>query len=402
MRNMKVIKILFSLIIGSFMCWQVNSQTVEYDFIKEELNVIHNAKELNGFFQTLEEPNRNKINIVHIGDFYLQASQLTKVLRDNFQHLFGNGGRGIVVPYEVAEINSREDMFSFSKYKWESKRISKPMLPQPTGIAGITIWSEDPNASFSIQLPPKYAFTQMTLFFENDENSFDLVIKDSVNSKIADVKRYISEDNRNIAVIPFDKPTSWVEILNLRTDPAQNHTTIYGINTENRNTGLIYHSIGVQGSEFTHYTDSEYFNKQVPVLNPDLIIVSLGINEAYRKDEEFNEQSVNDEIKSFLNNLDQYNPNVPLLITIPANAYLDKTIENPKLKAVSDVLVKLCEENDIAYWNMQEVGGKAINWKNNDLYADDMIHFNEKGYQLEGDLLFKAIIKAYENYSSIR
>ncbi len=377
----------------------VNCQPKEkhYSFVKEDLNIIHNAEELAPFFTTLNTFNKKQINILHIGDSHLQANYITGVLRDKFQAMFGNAGRGLIVPYQLAGTNSPEDILSLSNITWEGKRNCKPLLPQANGIGGITIESKDSTATFFFRLPEKYAFTKMTLFFENDGKIFDLSAKDLANGQIIEVKKYLSPSDPNVAILSFQKPTTEVEISSSKTDPAQTHTTILGINTENDQKGLIYHSIGVNGAEYFHYDTSRYFNEETPFLKPDIIIISLGTNEAYRRNKDFKEDLIKEQINSFITNLKKYNPGVPFLITTPANAYREK-VQNPNIKTMRDILVSYCKENNLAYWDLQEITGSAANWKTNNLFSKDLLHYNKEGYQLQGNLLFKAILNSYNNY----
>ncbi|WP_128331770.1 GDSL-type esterase/lipase family protein [Apibacter sp. HY039] len=371
-----------------------------YPFIKKEKNVIHNAKVLDSFFNSLRNSKNKQVNIVHIGDSHLQANHISHVLRTNFQTLFGNAGRGLVVPYQVAGTNSPEDIKSSSQFVWAGKRNCKPLLPQPTGIGGITIETKDSISAFMLELPEKYKFTHLDIFFENDEHSFDLKIEDTLNHQSISVKNFITLKDKNISKINLSKPTNKIEFVSIKSLPIQNHMTILGINTRNDNPGVIYHSIGVNGAEYFHYDTSEYFNEQTPFLSPDLLIISLGTNEAYRKDNDFNEDIIKEEIQHFIDNLKKHNPGVPILITTPANAYVNKKYQNARLKIIHDILVSYSDEQQLAYWDLQEVSGNASNWKNYNLFSKDLIHYNIKGYQLQGNLLFNALINSFNEYVS--
>lgn len=400
MKSIKPNKIFYLsilLLIFFLGCEKSLTQQNKYAFVKENLNNIHNIKELNSFFEKLQYAKQKQLNILHIGDSHLQANDITEFLRDGLQQKFGNAGRGLIVPYKVAGTNSPEDIISQSNNKWEGKRNSKPFLPQSNGIGGITIESVDPNASFIFQLPDKYAFTNMAVFFENDDKSYDIFAEDQDNGQIIDLKKYINKKDKNVAIVSFTKSTTKVKITSVKSDSKQNHITILGINTSNNKNGLIYHSIGVNGAEYFHFDTSKYFNKETSFLNPDLIIISLGTNEAYRKDSDFNEISIKKEIDSFISNLKKYNPGIPFLITTPAYAYKNGK-PNSRLKIIHDILIKYCNEKQLAYWDLQEITGDAVNWKKNNLFSKDLVHYNKEGYKLQGQLLLSAILNSYNDY----
>lgn len=399
MENIKPNKIIYLFFFISFFlgCGKSQIHQNNYSFVKEKVNIIHNAEELNPFFSELKNIKLKQVNVLHIGDSHLQPNIITEVLRDGLQQKFGNAGRGLIVPYTVAGTNSPTDIISQSNEKWEGKRNSKPLLPQANGIGGITIESADSTASFIFQLPEKYAFTKMTVFFQNNSTSYDLLAEDLINRQIINLKKYIDEKDKNVASVTFTKPTYKVKITSIKSKPEQTHTTILGINTTNDKKGLIYHSIGVNGAEYFHYDTSKYFNEQTPFLNPNIIIVSLGTNEAYRKDADFDEAGIKKDVDSFIHNLKKYNPGVSFLITTPAYAYKNGK-QNSRLKIIHDILVGYCNENQLAYWDLQEITGEAANWKNNNLFSKDLVHYNKEGYKLQGQLLLKAILNSYNEY----
>ncbi len=78
---------------------------------------IYNAKVLKDFFEKLKENENSrdqKINIVHIGDSHIQSDLMTNEVRKKLQQQFGNGGRGLVFPYQLAKTNgSYNERFSF-------------------------------------------------------------------------------------------------------------------------------------------------------------------------------------------------------------------------------------------------------------------------------------------------
>lgn len=53
-----------------------------------------------------------------------------------------------------------------------------------------------------------------------------------------------------------------------------------GIIPENDEDGIVYHTVGVNGAAVPHYLKCEYFERQMAALCPDLVILSIGINDA--------------------------------------------------------------------------------------------------------------------------
>ena len=64
-------------------------------------------------------------------------------------------------------------------------------------------------------------------------------------------------------------------------------------------------------------------------------------------------------------------------------------------------MYELAKKHNGAVWDMFQVMGglKSANiWMARGLLKRDRIHFTREGYNLIGDLLFNAIMEAYENY----
>lgn len=86
------------------MIHKVDSAAIEPISVRQ----IYNVKVLESFFEKLkqnEKHNNQKINIVHIGDSHIQGDLMTNEIRKNLQQKFGNGGRGLVFPYQLAQTN---------------------------------------------------------------------------------------------------------------------------------------------------------------------------------------------------------------------------------------------------------------------------------------------------------
>ena len=166
-----------------------------------------------------------------------------------------------------------------------------------------------------------------------------------------------------------------------------------GIVLENTfKTGILYHMIGVNGAMYDDYNNTERFFDQLPHLNPDLIIVSLGTNETF----EDNVKIYND-IQRFHKKIKKIDQEIPLIIWTPPES--EKKPDEVKL--VVDSLIYFSEENQIAYFDLYKIlGGKGSfkELKKEKLANSDKIHFTAKGYKIQGKLFSKALLKSYEKY----
>src|ERR1051325_974299 len=134
----------------------IDSLLGKYHFINADASVLHNDNgTLDSFFEKLSKLSKDKkgkVSIVHIGDSHIQADYFSGRLRKDFQKDFGNAGRGLIFPYQVAKTNGPSDYRSTSKADWQAKRNVFPDQSLPIGISGITIQTNDSTADLSIRL----------------------------------------------------------------------------------------------------------------------------------------------------------------------------------------------------------------------------------------------------------
>ena len=150
--------------------------------------------------------------------------------------------------------------------------------------------------------------------------------------------------------------------------------------------------IGVNGATYDDYNNTEVFFKQLPYLNPDLIVVSLGTNESF-------EDSVRilNSFKKFYNNIKLIDKNLPFILWIPAESE-KKSFES---KIIADSLILYAEENNIPYFDLFNIlGGEGsfIDLKKNKIAKKDKVHFTAKGYMMQGSYFSHAFLKSYRRY----
>jgi len=380
-----------------------------YPFVKEELNVISNSGHLAGLMEKLYDLKINgqrTINILHIGDSHLQADFMTSVIRTTLQKSFGNGGRGLVVPYRVAKTNEPFNYHSSSSFHWQSKRCVFPNQPLPIGIGGVTINTTDSCADFTIKTVDdtllNYSFNKVKVFFENDSTSYSMALLDSLGGKVGMFAPDSVDDFPFISALALPSLTNMGTIKITKTSELQSKSTIYGLLLENGNPGIIYNTIGVNGAQFQHYSEALHFSEQTKALKPDLIIISLGTNEAFAFG--FNKDKFYEDMQLLYSQLKKENPNACFLFTIPACSYRRKK-PNPRLVFAGKTIIRFTADNNISYWDLQGATGgdnSAVNWKKNRLLRPDGVHYNLAGYHLQGNLFCQAFLNSYNSYVANR
>ncbi|MBS1508202.1 MAG: hypothetical protein JSS79_16295 [Bacteroidetes bacterium] len=382
----------------------------KYPFIDWNNNQIINSPSLSAFFDKLYQLKKNKkgaVNIVHIGDSHIQADFLTHTVRQFMQKEFGNAGRGFVFPGRIAKTNEPQTISSSSSSVWEAKRIVFTDQPLPIGLGASTIRTVQPNAKFTMRTIDSplldYSFNRIDLFYKKDFSSYNIMVSDSVNHALAYVGPYTYESFANFSSVALPYKAHQVEFQILQPTTFQEQFTLFGINFSNSNPGVKYHAIGGNGAKFRHYLAAEFFVEQTPALEPDLFIISLGTNEAIEYpyvDKQFEEQ-----IETFVTKLQQANPKALFLITTPMDFFRKRTRRNPGVETVQSKLMKFVDEKKLACWDLYTVaGGKhsADHWKKNGLMQADGIHATRTGYEVQGTMLYQALMNGYNEYVRFR
>jgi lysophospholipase L1-like esterase len=395
----------------------INADTISvssgyYPFVKNDLNYLINPKALVDFYQKLDElksGSRKKLVIVHIGDSHIQADNFTGTMRKHLQHQFGNGGRGLYFPYRTAKTNGPFDIkdVNSSGCNWKSKRCVFPSIPIPTGISGITLQTNQ-SATIDFLLSQNYGenkFNQVTIFCDKKfAYNIDPQIKDQVTNF------YVSPFRLEYAADPYSLTYSSTNLLSEfrlsieKNDSSPEPFNLFGVYLQNTEAkGIEYNMIGVNGAQYMHYNQSEYFFEQLQTLQPDLIIVSLGTNEAISQG--YNAATFESDASEFFSKLKDVLPNSSVLVTSPPDTYIMRRYKNQHTSSVSAIQQRICIKNNYSFWDFYNImggAGSVTKWRKLGLANLDMVHFLQKGYEVQGTLLYRALMNGYNNYNRNR
>ena len=232
--------------------------------------------------------------------------------------------------------------------------------------------------------PTKYYFDKIKIL-HNSSDSINI----TVNNKIA-------KPFKGYSFIELENHTDsiFIEI----TQNQENQFELYGIILENSISEINYHTIGVNGATAQSYLKCDYFSDHLNLINPDLIIISLGTNEAYNDD--FSQLEHEYILKDLIYQIKDVSPNVAILL-INANDHLkNRKSLNQNVKKVNNNILKICKELNLSYWDFYTIMGgenSIIDWYKKGLSAEDKLHFKKIGYEIQGELFTKALIDLIEN-----
>ncbi len=398
---------LFVILLFTAMAMVSEAQTYNYNnysFINSDIDTIsYDSVALKSFFvklKELKEGKRKNIVIVHIGDSHLQADFFTSWVRQHLQQDYGNGGRGLIFPYRVAGSNEPTNYHSSSTGDWKGRRCVM-MSPSyiPIGVAGFGLKAEDSAASLKVNIKNgdnlDYSFTKMTLLHDKGPKCYNWVVftsndfKDSVVIKDTGKQYGVAMDNVN-----FKDTMSSFTMCTQQSDTGQNEAMIFGMILSNDKPGIIYHTIGSNGARYTDYTHSQYFMQQLGALNPDLVIISLGTNEAYSK--RFNPDYFESDMDTMLIGIKHVAPTTDILLTTPNDAYRGHRYKNADIADAVVTIKREAKKYHAAYWDFYHIMGgygSMQKWYSKHLSQRDHVHFTGGGYTIQAELFYDALHK---------
>lgn len=366
---------------------------------------------LDGFFRELEMLRQGKdtvISIVHLGDSHIQCGYLTGQLMRSFHRDFGNAGRGLIVPLKLTRTNEPDDYFIRSSITdWMKGRCIQRTPACEVGVGGIGIQTTVRKVNMDVIIAENngagYGFNQAVLFRHPLATPLVAtgVPRDSVRTVTG------KEPLCPQVVCDTFRIGRLTDTLLLRSSTllALYRNLYYGLSLTNGRPGVLYHSIGVNGAMFVNYTDPGYI-RQLALLRPSLLIISLGTNETFGS--RFNSSEFEGQVDRFFSLVRQYLPGTALLLTTPPECFVRKRVNktrvyrrNANTDAAARTLTRYAARNGIACWDLYAAtGGKesSSRWQKAGMFGRDRIHFTQSAYREQGNLLYGAFVKEYNDF----
>lgn len=401
-RKVNINIILFTLLCCGAFGQKKEQEDFFYPFIKYQHNELYIPKEgtLQHFFGRLDELYLEKdttINIVHIGDSHIQADFFSDVVRKEFhkESSFENGGRGFLFPFTMAKTNNPPFYRNTYKGKWVGQRNSVSRDHSNWGVAGITAKTTDSLASFTIILNPnpkdiQYDANRVRVYYPvTDSTSFDVFLKIGQDSVFADS----IDIEGGYVQFSLDKTYSTFHFHLHKKDTLQNHFLVQGLKFDNNHKGIVYSSIGVNGAKVDSYLRCPLFTQHLKTLTPDLVIVSLGTNDAYNYS--FYPSHFKSVYTQLIKNIKKASPHCSIILTTPGDGLRRRWQVNTNNQKAVKAVFELAKEHNCAVWDFYKVMGglkSVYPWVQYGLGKRDYLHLTANGYSLQGLLFYRALI----------
>ena len=407
MKN-RIIHIILILIISEYSFAQQNEYPLEieqYNFIHYKKNVLNfpaDSSTFTNFFKRYKKlitDGDGQLKILHIGGAHIQADIYTNLMRERLQNFYPglNSGRGLIFPYKIAKTNNPSNYVVKYTGNWGFCKNVQKKKKCTYGLTGYQVFTTDSFTTIKIYSRKDYInydHNRVKIFHSfNDSSSYSINIKvDTVNS----FKKEFKE--QGYTEFYFGKYIDTLKIEITKTDSLDYTFRLYGINLETDDPGISYDAIGVNGASIPSFLKCSLLVNNLKVLKPDMVILSLGTNDAYGP--KFNPQVYKANYDTLINRILSLNKNTAIIITVPNDDYYKKRYPNKNTALQEKVIYELAKKHDAAVWNLYQIMGgfnSSQVWYQNKLMRRDRIHFSHHGYLLKGDLFFNSFMKFYNN-----
>jgi len=376
----------------------ISSKNNKIDIVSDSVGFKRLFKRLD----TLVRFGVGQVNIVHIGGSHVQADIYSNRIRERLRTYFPGfeGPRGFVFPYTVARTNNPSNYKVEYGGQWKvCKNVNA--MDCSLGIAGINVSTGDSSAWIRI-IPSKnentiYSYNKIRLYYERDTQTTTCMVSPR---ELVDKVRF--NENPTFIEYKFKRPCDTIQFQIKSQINRAFSFTLHGIQFLSDEPGVIYHSLGVNGAATSSFLRCALFVDHLRELKPDLIIFSLGVNDAHGPS--FSKDNFKRNYERLMVWVKEAAPLAAVLFVTNNDTYIRRRYINENHPVVKECMYEIAEKFNGAVWNLYDLmgaRGSMMHWHNAGLAQSDLIHFTTAGYHHIGDRLFEAFIKLWADFNRV-
>lgn len=321
------------------------------------------------------------VRVLQIGDSHVQGATFADEFRQLFQDRHGDAGRGLVFPHRAARTNGARDLSWTAPSPWLFANGLRRVNPMPWGLAQWSLAS--PDTTRSLRLAP--AATA-------DPGSLDTrqawVLGEGVHLEGTTACDSLAPTVRRCLLPPG------TDSFRLRLPPFPSRFD--GMILENGRPGVVWSESGVNGLAWKDLSRPSRLWEQLHAWNPDLVVVSLGTNDAFLAG--FSPHAFESHVHEAIRRIRLAAPEADILVTMPPDHALRarrrRWRNNPNLDLVEESLRRVCRGEGVAVVELRRLQGGTNSWKSwiaRGLMAKDHVHYTHDGYRQHARLVTAAL-----------
>jgi lysophospholipase L1-like esterase len=367
---------------------QVTDETFNVE--KNVIDTLLHSSALKNVYNTLNQLKEQKIetfSIMHVGDSHIEIGQFSGEIKKQLIDTYGKGEIGWEFPYQLFNPQSMKVFPIDTIGNWKRASIKQGKTSIPLGVTGLAFYLDNKSGELRFNKRMKDdPISKIEFLHYMNENNFTLKC---VGANI--VTRKVSE-HTGVTTLTFDNPMEKVSVkFNENSNPI-----IYALKINANSTrGITYHKFGVAGSTLDQFLNNTIlFQEQLAYINPSLLIISLGTNDSYI--DSLNVPRISKQLTSFVDQIHKNAPKTSIIFTTaPDTKYQNRRPQ--RINEINSIIrnqVKV--DPSLVLWDLNHIMGgdnSMEEWCKRMYVNSDSLHFNPRGYRLQGELFMHAFRK---------
>ncbi|MBI3239078.1 MAG: hypothetical protein HYZ43_09605 [Flavobacteriia bacterium] len=339
----------------------------------------------------------SELKVIQLGDSHVQMGYFPQGIQATFKALGDSvETTSFWFPHALTGGFNPEGLIVDTVGAWKSDKMVTATSEKHFALSGhaLTI-SETGDQTPHLEIKLERATTDFQLLIETTK-------KWSFSCAEAKVENRHYSSHLSIVTVHFEQPKKRFEIYACSVNQPPDTLRVFGFRSLIPTDGFQFQSYGSSGGKYYDYAEKcTYCLDQLKTEKPDLVILSLGTNDAHKP---YTETEFYNYAREMVAGIREGSSKTSILLTTKPDTFF-KNLKPISEEVVKNVLERVAQEYNCAIWSLSDVMGgndSILEWYMAGLASSDLMHFTPNGYALQGQLLVEALIKARESYSDER
>ncbi len=343
----------------------------------------------------------------HYGDSSIATDLITHTVRRRLQQRFGDGGHGFVLIARGYLPYHHRDLTHVTSGSWRVYEVTRDMLDDGHyGYGGIAVrGGGGARARFGTdaEAPVGQRVSRFDLYYRAHRRGGRAELRvDGGEPRLLDTASETDEDRVESVEVP-DGPHE----LELRPVGGQLH--LYGMVLEREGPGVVYDSLGLVGARANRLLnfDEEHVRAQIARRGTNLLVLGFGGNES---SDSISEDAYYAEFRQVIKRMRGEREDLGCLVVAPLDQAERVGSGIRTMRAIPRIVAaqrRAARDEGCAFydtWTAMGGEGAMRRWyrANPRLALGDFRHATPAGYEIIGNMLYKALLAGFADYLAAR